>query len=449
MKEEPMSEAELVVLTRPERIYLGVDVGRRHHVVSAVARSTFEEGGVRWQSAPTLKAEVNRTGFERIAALVAKLRTDERVEVVAGVEPTGGYYARTVHAFLGSLGVEVHWVKNAAVHDARDAVYGRKTKTDPVDARLIARLLYLRDAVGQEYAFSTGYDQIGAYATLRLLVGNRWRLRQAQARAGNQLTQILDVVFPEMAEVFAKTASSDAALRLLDRYPTPKAVAEAGRDEVYRIVVFEARAPRKAPMVPKLIELAEHSVGIAGGIDDVIAAERYLVGQLLRLDEEVAAIEERIVQTLAMVPEGEIICSFPAAKEMRAATILGAMGAPVAAFRSDKALRRHLGWSVEEERSGSSVVKERLSRSGNRHSRREMRLWTLGLISPRTPWTPFKAHYDRLVAPPNAKRPNVALGHLASKLISVMYACMVRNEAYDEKRLAKDMGIEIEKRAKA
>lgn len=241
-----MSEAELVVLTRPERVYLGVDVGRRHHVVSAIARSQFEAGDVRWQSAPTLKVEVNRAGFERIGALVSKVRTDDRVEVVAGLEPTGGYYARTIHAFLVSLGVEVHWVKNAAVHDARDAIYGRRTKTDPVDARLIARLLYLREAVGHEYAFSTGYDQIGAYATLRLLVGNRWRLRQAQARAGNQLTQILDVVFPELAEVFAKPVGSDAALRLLEHYPTPAAVAEAGYDEVYRIIVFEARAPRKA-----------------------------------------------------------------------------------------------------------------------------------------------------------------------------------------------------------
>ena len=43
-----MSEAELVVLTRPERIYLGVDVGRRHHVASAVSRSTLEEGDARW-----------------------------------------------------------------------------------------------------------------------------------------------------------------------------------------------------------------------------------------------------------------------------------------------------------------------------------------------------------------------------------------------------------------
>lgn len=441
-----MSEGDLVVLTRPERVYLGVDVGRRHHVVSAITRSSFEAGDMRWQGAPTLKVEVNRAGFDRIAALVAKLRTDPRVQVVAGVEPTGGYYARTVHAFLVSLGIEVHWVKNAAVHDARDAIYGRRTKTDPVDARLIARLLYLREAVGQEYAFATGYDQIGTYATLRLLVGNRWRLRQAQARAGNQLTQILDVVFPELAEVFARPVSSDAALQLLDRYPTPAAVTEAGPEEVYRIVVFEARAPRKAPLVPKLMELAGSSVGIATGIDDVVAAERYLVGQLIRLGEEVNTIEERIVDTLAMVPEGKVICSFPAAKEIRAATILGAMGAPVSAFHSDKALRRHLGWSVEEERSGSSVAKERLARSGNRHSRREMRLWTLGLISPRTPWTPFKAHYDRLVAPPNAKRPNVALGHLASKLITVLYACMLRNELYDENRLAKDMRIDIPQR---
>ncbi len=159
--------------------------------------------------------------------MVSKVRTDDRVEVVAGLGPTGGYCARTIHAFLVSLGIEVHWVKNAAVHDARDAIYGPRTKTDPVDARLIARLLYLREAVGQEYAFSTGYDQIRAYATLRLLVGNRWRLRQAQAGAGNQLTQILDVVFPELAEVFAKPVGSDAALRLLEHYPTPAALAEA------------------------------------------------------------------------------------------------------------------------------------------------------------------------------------------------------------------------------
>jgi hypothetical protein len=36
------------------------------------------------------------------------------------------------------------------------------------------------------------HDQVGVYATLGLLVNNRWTLRQAQAGAGKQLTQILD-----------------------------------------------------------------------------------------------------------------------------------------------------------------------------------------------------------------------------------------------------------------
>jgi hypothetical protein len=93
---------------------------------------------------------------------------------------------------------------------------------------------------------------------------------------------------------------------------------------------------------------------------------------------------------------------------------------------------------VEEEKSGTSVHRERLATSGNRHGRRVFRLWTLGLVNPRTPWTPFRSYYERLIAPPAWKRPNVALGHLASKLICVLYACMSHQKLYDEARLAKD-----------
>jgi Transposase len=131
--------ATLTVLERRERYYLGVDVGRRAHTLCALPRSVFETGGARWQHAPTLAVPVSRAGFEKIAALLGRLTDDPAGDVVAGLEPTGGYYARTVHAYLSSLGLPAHWVKNNAVHDARDAVCGKKTKTDPADARLIAR----------------------------------------------------------------------------------------------------------------------------------------------------------------------------------------------------------------------------------------------------------------------------------------------------------------------
>lgn len=435
--------ADVRVLSRPERFYLGVDVGRRTHTVCAIARSVFEAGDARWQSAPTLKVDVNRAGYQRIAQLLVRLTDDPIRHVVAGLEPTGGYYARTAHAFLRSLGLDVHWMKNSAVHDARDAVYGKKTKTDPVDARLIARLLFLREAVGQEYAFTTGFEQVGAYATLRLLINNRWKIRQAQTRAGNQLTQVLDVLFPEIADCFAEPASSSAALRLLRQYPTPAAIAAAGHDQVYRVVVFEAHAPRKAAIVPKLVEAARTSIGISEGVPDLVAAQAFLIGQLQRLDEELSTLDSRIADMLKLTPEAQILLSFPVVKQTRAATILAAMGVPVSSFPNAKALRRHLGWAVEQERSGTSVHRERLAASGNRHSRRELRLWALGLVNPRSPWTPFRAHYQRLIAPPSLKRPNVALGHLAGKLTSVIYACMSRNEPYDQDKLAKTMDIEI------
>lgn len=435
--------ANLVIVERRETFFLGVDVGRRSHTACVIARSAFETGDVRWQRAPTLTVPVSRAGFEKIGALLRRVTDDPARDVVAGLEPTGGYYSRTMHAFLRGLGLQVQWVRNNAVHDARDAVYGKKTKTDQADSRLIARLLYLREAVGQEYAFTAGHDQVGIYATMRLLVGNRWKLRQAQARAGNQLTQILDVVFPELAEVFTKSLTSAAVLTLLDRYPTPAQIAGAGHDEVYRTVVFDGRAPRKAAQVPQLLSLASRSVGICDGIEDLIAAETYLVGQLRRLAAEVTAVEERIVSTAALAPETKVICSFPATSPIRAATILGAMGAPAGAFHSGKALRRHLGWSVEQELSGTSVNRQRLAAAGNRHSRRDIRLWTMALISPRAPWTPFRAHYQRLTAPPDPKRPNVALGHLASKVITVLYTCMTCEELYDQARLARDMNLTL------
>jgi hypothetical protein len=129
--------------------------------------------------------------------------------------------------------------------------------------------------VDQEYAFTPGHDQVGVDAKLRLLVNYRWKLGPGQSRAGNQLTQILDVLFRQLAEVLTNSLTSLAAPALLARYPTPAALVAADPNEVYRTVVFEASAPRKAAHVPQLLKLAARSVDIA----DLVSAEAYLVGQ--------------------------------------------------------------------------------------------------------------------------------------------------------------------------
>lgn len=200
---------------------------------------------------------------------------------------------------------------------------------------------------------------------------------------------ILDVVFPELADIFGRPSSAVGSLRLLARYPTRAALVASELDELRQVLRSEARITNKPRLAERLHERAQASAGISSGIDDLLTAECYLVGQLLRLHDERDELEDRIADTLGLAPEAEIVCSFPFAGQVRAATFLGAAGAPTSASHSGRALRRHLGWAVEEERSATSVQRERLARAGNRYARRELRMWAQCLVSPRLAWSRF------------------------------------------------------------
>lgn len=126
-------------------------------------------------------------------------------------------YPLSIH--LKKQGYTPLWVKNQAVHDLCETVYGRRSKSDPEDARLIARLLYLREAIGQEYAFQTTQEGDLKYRSLRLLMELRWKQVQARRRTSNQLTQVLDVLFSELRLVFRKSTTSTTPLHLLERSP--------------------------------------------------------------------------------------------------------------------------------------------------------------------------------------------------------------------------------------
>jgi transposase len=123
---------------------------------------------------------------------------------------------------------------------------------------------------------------------------------------------------------------------------------------------------------------------------------------------------------------------------VRQAVLLAGIG-DVACFRDDRQLRKLLGWYPEARESGSSLSKHRLGRSGNRMARRELWLWTWELISPAYPTTPFRHYYRRLRERGMAGR--VAMGHLAGKLVSVLFHCLRSGVPYDPQRHARDLGI--------
>lgn len=110
--------------------------------------------------------------------------------------------------------------------------------------------------------------------------------------------------------------------------------------------------------------------------------------------------------------ELQVLNSLPGMTTLRQAVLLSAMG-DIASFQSDRQLRKLLGWYPEVKESGTSVFKHRLGQSGNRLARREIWLWVMFLISPKSEATPFRTFYQRLRDRGVPGR--TAIGHVAGK----------------------------------
>lgn len=417
------------------RLYVGIDAGRRHHVVAAIVQERMENGS--WERAGAHHIPTNGQGFrELIVWLQASGHLPSQVRI--GCEPTGGWYAETVAAWLERHGYEVSWLQNWAVHERRLLAIGKQTKTDALDARLIARLLYEREFHAQNKGFLNGGPR--STDALRLLVRNRVRLIEQRTRHRLQLTAIEDVLFPELKDFFRSSISSSAVRLLLEAFATPRAVATAAPDLIYEVLVRRGRARIHAARIDELQQLASESAGLVAGIEPILHAQGWILRQLRAVDEQIADIEQATAKALGAWPADQraVLESFPCMSLTRQAVLLSAIG-DVAEFRNDGQLRKLLGWYPEARESGSSLSKHQLGNSGNRLGRREVWFWAMQLIAPRQQATPFAAYYQRLRQ--RGMSGHTAVGHLAGKVISVLFFCLRSGQPYDPLKHARALGF--------
>jgi transposase len=416
-------------------LYLGIDVGRRKHLATAIPESRMWDGS--WGRVPVRAVATTGLGFRELTGWLGELGfAPDQVRI--GMEPTGGWYGRTVAAWLERHGYRVDWLQNFALHDRRHLMIGKQTKTDALDARLIARLLFERERLG----LKGGFLQRPPRNTdaLRMLIRNRARLVEQRVRCRNQLTAIEDVLFPELKDFFKTGVTIPSARLLLESFPTPNHVAAADPADLHRVIVREGHARGLARRLMDLQAAAVDSAGLATDTDAIVHAQEWLLYQLRLLEGQIGQVEAAIQAVLEEWPARDrtVLASFPFMTTMRQAVLLATIG-DIANFRDDRQLRKLLGWYPEARESGSSLSKHRLGRSGNRMARRELWLWALELLSPSCGYTPFRAYYRRLRERHMTGR--VAMGHLAGKLISVLFFCLRSGTPYDPQRHARELGI--------
>ncbi len=190
-----------------------------------------------------------------------------------------------------------------------------------------------------------------------------------------------------------------AARRILEYFQTPAELATAPIEDIREVLYRQAKAMRLTEAAGRLQSLASTSAGLTDDIEQIVRTQRWLLRQLNVLDEELERADTAIVQALAawLDRDRAILASLPGMSALRQAVLLASIGV-LGSFRTDRALRKLLGWYPESLESGSSIAKSQVGESGNRLVRRELWLRSMSIIAPRFPDNPFKSYYARLPA---------------------------------------------------
>ena len=194
-------------------------------------------------------------------------------------------------------------------------------KSDPGDAYMLADIL--RTDGHRFRPLAPNSDEIKA---LRALVRGRDDLVAERVVFANRLRSLLESFWPGAAAIFADI-DSPIALAFVQRYSTPEAAARLGEKRIKAFLAGQSYCGRRTP-AELLARLRAAPTGLAAEAEAEAKGEmvRALASVLTGLIAEIAKLTARIERTVADLPDGKIVISFPRAGRICAAQILAELG---------------------------------------------------------------------------------------------------------------------------
>ena len=381
-------------------VFIGVDVGKGTHHAVALDRS----GKRLWDKALPNDEEKLRT-------LIAGLKTHGEILLVVDQPATIGALPITV---ARAEGVQVAYLPGLAMRRIAD-LHAGEAKTDARDAAIIAEA-----ARSMPHALRALPKTDEALAELTLLCGFDDDLAGQITQVSNRIRGLLTQIHPALERVLGPRLDHPAVCDLLQKYPSPAAL--AATTEKRLTTHLSKLAPRLAKTLPAEIlkALREQTVVVPGtkAVSLVLPKLCAQLAALRRQREELAHEVEQRVQSHPLTP---VLMSMPGVGIRTTARLLTEV--TTRPFASAAHLAAYAGLAPVTRRSGSSIRGEHPSRRGNKILKRTMFLSAFAAL--RDPIS--RAYYDRKIS--QGKRHNQALIALARRRSDVLYA-MLRDGAF-------------------
>jgi len=408
----------------PRRYYLGVDVGYKEHVAVVVSLQTFVRGDARWKRARSVHFASTQAGLRKLRRYLDRFSTEPSA-FLGLCEPTGGHYGATVFQFLLDQGYDMRLVENATVKHMRERIYPGLPKTDEMDSRVMARIGYLHEAVGEEFTLRPLELAAPDDAHLLALCRDHWKLSTMITRARNQFTQLMAVNFPELKTFFVSSVSTFAPVSLVSAYPTPALLAVAPAEEVYD-VLWKAGAYQHARRVTELQDLARDSSGL---LPDPGRAWRieWLTNFLLTNLGYQTSLDRRITTLVKHRREYPLVAHVPYSGPETLGMILAVTG-DVTRFSNYRKYVAYSGYFAGLQKS-QTIDRTKMSRRGNRNLKRALFQIAAPLVWFDRGDNPYKQLYQRKKT---EGRPwYKVMPFVCAALARHIYHCLKFNDPYD------------------
>ncbi len=410
------------------QIFVGIDIGYKTHVACACPGILFNakkypDG---WKRAKTLHFPSDSNGFAKLSSYLDKFSNNTQHFLILS-EPTGGHYGLALQHYLLKKGYPLLQVGNSTVSEYRRKLYGSETKTDDMDARLMARMGFLHEWIGEEFSIQAVNTPNPDETVLRSMTIDYVKLGKEIKRRKAQLHQIVTFTFPELKSFFKAGVAGSTARNLLKHYPTPQKLGMAEPSEIAELLRSNS-AYKHEKRVSELISLAKSSCGLEV-VSHHLWRQQWILEQLETLEEAQTKLLTHISQLIKNHPYTPIIESLPIKSTIWTATLIGVIG-DIDRFHNYGQFRAYVGWFPRVELSGTSVHSSRLSPKGVRLARNVFGQMAMTLMTPNVRETPFRIYCNRLTN--RGMKPIKALGHVSGKLASVLYQCLKTSSLYSE-----------------
>ncbi len=386
-------------------VYVGIDVAKDKHDCYIVN----SDGEV---LAEVFTIANDQDGF---SLLFQRLRSaaPDLSNVKVGLEATG-HYSYNILGFLLDKGLHTYVINPLHTNLFRKSTSLRRTKTDRVDARVIAAMM-MSDVVLTSYTATSYHNE-----ELKSLTRYRFEKVQERAKLKQSVARLVNILFPEL-EKLVPTLHMQTVYTLLAELPGAKQIASCHLTHLKALLHDASRGRYGRDKAIEIRNAAQRSIGSAMKMKSMELQHTIrLIGEL---DTEIDEIETAIKEIMdEMAPP---ILTIPGISYRMGAMILAEIG-DFSRFDSPDKILAYAGLSPSTYQSGKLTnAYPHMEKRGSRYLRYALFNATKFVCN----WDPsFAAYLAKKRS--EGKHYNVAISHAAKKLVRLIFTLMKSGKAY-------------------